>query len=99
MKAEVALADFARWSGLRRRVGCQTAGRLVETELPDLVRAAPGDVRHEGESVGGVGLKAVGAAGGLAPLDRRVGNRPVRSDGMHRHAPSLVVGREEEAPA
>ena len=53
----------------RRGVGREVARVFVECKLVDLIRPPVGDVGHEGEPVGRVGLDGVGPGCGHQPFD------------------------------
>ena len=81
MKTKVTGAIQLRRSHPVGRVRTQLSGLCVETKLEDAVGAtAVRDVRHEDKPVGRIGLHAVGALGGCAPLDRLGCEATVRSD-------------------
>ena len=108
MKAVVAGAQAGRGLDLQRRVGGQTAGLGVEPQLPNRIgaRALPqgfqdiiveaGDVGHKGKLVGGVGLDGVGAHGRGQRVAGWGAYRAVRTEGMDRRIPALIIRREQK---
>ena len=104
MKAIVARAEAFGRLDPERRIGGQAAGFRIEPELHDHIGAGvvlrrlqdvvvePGDVRHKGEPVGGVGRYRVGAGGRRLVVERRGADRAVRPERMDRRIPALIVG-------
>jgi hypothetical protein len=107
MKAIMARTEAFAGLDPERRIGGQTAALGVEFELENQIRAGvvarrlqnvvveAGDVRHEGEFIGGVGLNGVRAGRGFLPVNGWGAHCAVPAERMNGREPALVVGTEQ----
>ena len=55
----------------------------------------PGDVRHEGEPIGGVGRYGVGTNSRCQPAEGWRTRRAIFSERMNRHTAALIIGAQQ----